>query len=548
MSRRRIPAVLLAGLLILGGPETTAAQGTTGRVSRPRLIVVIAVDQLRADYIDRFRPSFGPAGFNLFLEHGARFVTARHRHAITETCPGHAVMLTGSYGMVNGIVANDWYDVRSKRAMYCAEDTTVTLVGSGSAGRSPRNLLNGTVGDELKAQTADRARVITVAGKDRSAIMLGGKRADAAYWPVDSVFVTSTYYRPDLPAWVRRFNASHPAGRYVGRTWDRAQPAAAYAAMGADDVRYERDVAGLGRTFPHPVTSAQAVDYTPYSDEIVAQFAMGAVAAESLGRDTVPDLLAIGFSATDRVGHTFGPNSHEIMDDVVRLDRTLARLFGFLNREVGWDDVLLVLTADHGVAPFPELIARGGRRPGPGRLDPATVDSAVARALSTRYGAVPATVWVEYDGGGWLSLSRLALSRRHAPPAEAIGIARAAIRRLPGIYDVRTADELERRRADGAVSGPAGDAVRSYYPGRAGDLIYLLRPNWLVSDEPTGTTHGSGWPYNQDVPLLWYGRGVVPGTYRDTVAVADLAPTLAALLRLPSPQGAQGRVLQQILR
>ncbi len=370
MSLRPVAASLLAWLLTAGGPGTTAAQRPVGPpASRPRLVVVIAVDQLRADYIDRFRTSFGPAGFNLFLEHGARFVTARYQHAITETCPGHAVMLTGSYGMVNGIVANDWYDARAKRAMYCAEDTTVTLVGAREAGRSPRNLIAGTVGDMLRTQTAGRGRVITVSGKDRSAIMLGGKRADAAYWPVESAFVTSTYYRPDLPAWVRAFNASRPVARYVGRRWDRALPAAAYAAMGADDVRYERDVAGLGRTFPHPIASAQAVDYTPFSDEIVADFAMRAVTAESLGRDTVPDLLGIGFSATDRVGHTFGPNSHEIMDDVVRLDRTLARLFDFLNREVGLDNVLLVLTADHGVAPFPELVGplRQAARPGPPR-------------------------------------------------------------------------------------------------------------------------------------------------------------------------------------
>jgi arylsulfatase A-like enzyme len=542
-------ASLLVWFLLVGNPGTMAGQRRVDQpASRPRLVVVIAVDQLRADYIDRFRSWFGPAGFNLFLEHGARFVTARHEHAITETCPGHAVMLTGSYGMVNGIVANDWYDARSKRAMYCAEDTTVTLIGSGETGRSPRNLIAGTVGDMLKTQTAGHGRVITVSAKDRSAIMLGGKRADAAYWPVDSTFVTSTYYRPDLPAWVRAFNASRAVARYVGQGWDRALPRAAYAPMGADDVRYERNVAGLGRTFPHPIASAQAVDYTPFSDEIVAEFARRAVTAESLGRDSVPDLLGIGFSATDRVGHTFGPNSQEIMDDVVRLDRTLARLFGFLNREVGLDKVLLVLTADHGVAPFPELVARSGRRPGPGRLDPATVDSAVSRALSKRYGSVPSPGWLAYDGGSWLSLSRPAVSGRRATLGDAVGIAREAIRRLPGIYDVRTAEELERQRAAAVARGPAGDAVRSYYPGRGGDLIYLLRPDWIVSDEPTGTTHGSGWRYDQDVPLLWYGRGVVAGTYRDTVAVADLAPTLSALLGLPAPSGAQGRVLNEMLR
>jgi hypothetical protein len=155
---------------------------------------------------------------------------------------------------------------------------------------------------------------------------------------------------------------------------------------------------------------------------------------------------------------------------------------------------------------------------------------------------------VGYDGGSWLSLSRAALSRRRAPLGDAVGIAREAIRQLPGISDVRTVDELERQRAGAVAAGPAGDAVRSYYPGRGGDLIYLLRPNWIVADEPTGTTHGSGWRYDQEVPVLWYGRGVLPGTYRDTVSVADLAPTLSRLLSLPAPAGAQGKVLNEMLR
>jgi hypothetical protein len=542
-------AALLGGLLTTLIPWAAAAQRAAGLPpSAPRLVVVIAVDQLRADHIDRFRPLFGPAGFNLFLERGARFVTARYEHAITETCPGHAVMLTGSYGMVNGVVANDWYDARSGRAIYCAEDRTVTLVGSAEPGRSPRNLVGGTVGDVLKTQSAGRSRVITVSGKDRSAIMLGGQLADAAYWPVESAFVTSTYYRPDLPAWVRAFNASRPAARYVGRQWDRALPAAAYADMGADDVRFERDVAGLGHTFPHPIATAQAVDYTPFADDIVADFAMRAVAAESLGRDPVTDLLGISFSATDRVGHTFGPNSHEILDNVVRLDRTLARLFEFLNRGVGLDHVLLVLTADHGVAPMPELVTRGGTPPGAGRLNPATVDSAAARALSRRYGAAPAPGWVVYDGGTWMSLSRPALSARRAPLAEALEIAREAIRSVPGVYDVRSVDELERQRAAAVAGGPASDAVRSYYPGRAGDLAYFLQPYWIVIDQPTGTTHGSIWRYDQEVPLLWFGRGIVPGSYQGKAAVADLAPTLSQMLGLPTPGGAQGRVLNEMLR
>ena len=199
-------ALLAAGMLAVAGPA--AGQAAAGAGARPRLVVAIAVDQLRADYLDRFRPFFGRGGFNLFLQRGASFASARFEHATTSTCPGHAVMLTGSYGTVNGIIGNDWYDVAAGKEVYCAADTTVRLIGSELEGRSPRNLKGGTVGDLHKIDTGGRSRVVTVSAKDRSAIMLGGHLADAAYWMEDTLFVTSTYYRRDLPAWARDFNAA----------------------------------------------------------------------------------------------------------------------------------------------------------------------------------------------------------------------------------------------------------------------------------------------------------------------------------------------------
>ena len=510
--------------------------------------MVIAVDQLRADHLERFRPYFGAAGFNLFLKRGAWFTSARHEHALTETCPGHAVMLTGSYGMVNGVTANEWYDPRLGRAVYCAEDSTVSLTGGVGEGRSPRLLIGATVGDLLKTETTGRSRVITVSAKDRAAIMLGGKLADAAYWIVSGAFVTSTYYRPQLPAWVGQFNASRPLSRYVGTQWGRLLPAAAYAEMGPDDEPFEGDAARLGRTFPHPITSADAVDYTPFVDDVVAEFAMRAVTAERLGGDTIPDLLGVSFSATDRVGHVFGPDSHEILDQVVRLDRTLTRLFAFLDRTVGLDNVILALTADHGVAPAPEVAALGRPGAGPRRLAPAIVDSAASRALSARFGAAPKPGWIAYDGAPLLSLNRAALAARRVALADAAAVAAAAIRDVPGVSEVLTGDELARLRVAALFGGPASEAVRSYYPGRGADLYYFLEPYWLAIGGPTGTTHGSPWRYDQQVPLLWFGRGIRPGVYRGPAAVADLAPTLSALLGLTAPGGAQGRVLAEALR
>jgi predicted AlkP superfamily pyrophosphatase or phosphodiesterase len=532
----------LAAAALLPVAPDAAAQAAPR--PRPRLVVAIAVDQLRADYIERFRPYFGAGGFNLFLQRGASFAQARYAHATTSTCPGHAVILTGSYGEVNGIIANEWYDTRAGRPTYCAEDAAVTLIGSRGPGVSPRKLFGATVGDVLKTATAGLSRVVTVSVKDRSAIMLGGQLADAAYWIVDTLFVTSTYYRPDLPAWVREFNASRAISQYFGRTWERLLPATAYQMMGPDDEPAERDVAGMGRTFPHRMAGIDAVHSSPFLNDVVADFAMRAVDAEGLGGDTVPDLLGLSFSATDGVGHTYGPESHEVMDATVRLDRTLQRLFSFLDRTIGLGNVDVVLTADHGVAPMPEVLAR--IRPGSTarRLDPAIIDSAVRKALSARYGQVDAPGWVVYHVPPQIYLNRAALAALNIPVEDAERVAQAAVRSVPGVHEVLTGSELTRLRAAGAESGP----VRSFHPARSGNLYYMLEPYWLPDASASGAEHGSGWRYDQEVPLLWFGRGILPGVHQDPADVADIAPTLSALLGLLSPGGSQGRVLSEMLR
>jgi type I phosphodiesterase/nucleotide pyrophosphatase len=532
----------LAAAAVLAMAPDAAAQAVPH--ARPRLVVAIAVDQLRADYMERFRPYFGGGGFNLFFQRGASFAQARYAHATTSTCPGHAVILTGSYGEVNGIIANEWYDIRTGRPTYCAEDPDVTLVGSAGPGRSPRKLFGATVGDVLKTATAGRSRVVTVSAKDRSAIMLGGQLADAAYWIVDTLFVTSTYYRADLPAWVREFNASRAISQYFGRRWERLLPVAAYQMMGPDDGPGERDVAGLGRTFPHRITGIDALHSAPFLNDILADFAMRAIDAEGLGRDSVPDLLGISFSANDGVGHAYGPDSHEVMDVTVRLDRTLQRLFGFLDRTIGLANAVVVLTADHGVAPMPEVLTR--IRPGSTarRLDPAIIENAVRKALSARYGPVDAPGWVVYNEPPMMYLNRRALAALNVPLEDAERVAQAAVRSVPGVHEVLTGSELTRLRAAGTESGP----VRSFHPSRSGNLYYMLEPYWLPDATGSGAEHGSGWRYDQDVPLLWFGRGILPGAHQGPADVADIAPTLSTLLGLLSPGGSQGRVLSEILR
>jgi arylsulfatase A-like enzyme len=275
----------------------------------------------------------------------------------------------------------------------------------------------------------------------------------------------------------------------------------------------------------------------------VADFAMRAVREEGMGRDSVPDPLAISFSATDRVGHLYGPDSHEIMDQMIRLDRLLARLFAFLDQTVGPGRTLVVLTADHGVAPLPETL--NADRPGTARrLDHAVLDSAVSLALSDRYGRPAGTGWVSYDEPPLLYLNRQALGARNVGLVDAERVAQAALLTMPGVHDAVTGIELTRLRAAGVET----DVTRSYHPGRGADLYYFLDPYWLATTDSTGTGHGSPWRYDQEVPLLWLGAGIRPGVREEPATVADLAPTLSRLLGLPTPGGAQGRVLGEIIR
>jgi Type I phosphodiesterase / nucleotide pyrophosphatase len=543
----QLRALLSAAVCV---PLVSAAPMVAPPASRPWLVIVLVVDQFRPDYLTRFRRYFGPRGLNLLLQRGAVFTAAKFEHAITFTCPGHAVVLTGSYADANGIVSNSWYDGARNREEYCAADSSGSLIGVVGEGRSPRNLIDSTVGDVLKHATGGRSRVITVAGKDRSAIMLGGHLADAAYWLEDTLIVTSSYYEPELPGWVRRFNASGIASSYLGKTWNRLLPVEAYAAAGEDDVAAEEDIAG-SRTFPHrPVRDPSGKSYleafssSPFHNEVLARFAMRAIVEENLGQDDNPDLLGIGFSANDLIGHESGPDSHEVMDVTVRTDRLLQQLFDFVEARVGLKNVVVVLTADHGVAPLPEVMQK--RQPGAGaaRFDPSRVAPAAEAALVARYGRPPGSGWIVHHDFPFLYLNVQALEARRVPLDQAEQIAKGAVKRVPGVRQALTATELAEQRRRGAHSS----AELSFYPGRSGNVFYQLKPYLVPGSRSQGTTHGSAWPYDTHVPLLWFGAGIVPGTHHTRAAVADIAPTLSTLLGIDKPSGSRGRVLKEMLR
>jgi hypothetical protein len=538
---------------------TAAARAET---NQPSLVVVVSIDQFRYDYLERFRPFFGAAGFNLLLERGANFADCHHTHSHTKTGPGHAVMLTGVCANLNGIVANDWIDRATFERVSCVGDTDVQIIGlppptgpraSGIydpyLGRSPRNLLAATVGDELKITHGGRPKVIGISNKDRAAILMSGRLANAAYFMEEGRMVSSTYYMGELPAWVRAWNAAKKADAYFGQVWDRVLPAEAYAIQGPDAMAGEdTTVDQLGNTLPKTVTGGEtapgakfydAFENTPFSNEVLADFAETAIAQEKLGtRAGITDLLCLSFSANDHIGHLWGPDSHEIMDNVVRMDRTLAEFFAFLDRTIGLAHCTIVLTADHGASSTPEHIHALNPNVPAGRIDGAQLIAACEAALNRAFGPLQGGGrWVVRDDGYFL-LRPAALAEKKIESAAAQGVVRDALLALDFVQAAYTRVELER----GDVHDELGrQALLSFNRERGGDVYFQAKPNFF--SKATGTNHSTPYNYDTHVPLVWFGVGVKPGVYVQRVHVSDLAPTLSHLLGIPAPPLANGRVL-----
>ncbi len=551
----------LLAILVIGPAAASLIADPPGR---PRLAVVISVDQFRADYLERYAPYFGEGGFKRLLG-GLAFADCHHRHGLTKTGPGHAVMLSGVHPNFHGIIGNEWR-LRAwplLEQVNCVEDRDSPLVGAApgavrspggrleaKAGRSPRQFLATTVGDQLKLRHGARSKIVGVADKDRASILMTGKLADGAYWTEQGRVVTSTFYRPELPAYFTAFNAEQRAEKCFGREWDRLLDAAVYEkAQGPDEAEGEAGDYGLGRTFPRRVDGGQkeltkdffeAFDHTPWNNELVAGMARAVIVNEQLGEDDgAPDLLAIGFSQPDKIGHAYGPDSHESMDSILRLDRTLTELIQFIDQKVGLKSCIIVLTADHGIPPLPERILAAGRGVPAGRVRGAEFDEVAFAALEAKFGALPeGGRWAVRDGLAYhLNPAVLAEMQLEAPEVEAA--LRDALLGHPAVAAAYTRAQF----ADPAPLDCIGEAMRlSHFPPRSGDVVFVLKP-YFMDRTGTGTTHGQPYDYDNHVPLVWFGAGVPAGRRLERVGVDDLAPTLAGLLGVPRPPLATGRQL-----
>jgi hypothetical protein len=518
LTYRLILALLLTVLI-----STVACGG-----KRPKLILAVVVDQFRYDYLTRFRADYH-AGFDRLLNQGAVFTDAHHIQFPAVTAIGHATFLSGAAPSVSGIIGNEWYDRGVNRSVTSVSDESTKLLGGvpGVTGSSPRRLLVSTIGDELK-MAGKSAKVIGVSIKDRSAILPAGHMADAAYWFDGDTnhFVTSTYYMKELPAWVAAINSGRPIWKYLGAVWRpvNAKPG-------------DRPFCSMATGGELPYCGP--IEATPFGNDLLEDFAERAIRNENLGRHAGTDILALSFSANDYAGHAWGPDAPEIRDISIRTDQLLGKLLDFIDSRIGNGNSLVVLTADHGVAPIPEVNAIR-KMPG-GRLDATEYSRSIADALSARFGKGP---WFASDAGGFLYLNYETLARNKADAREVRRFAAGTARALPHIARVFTRVELE---SGAGTADPVGRAVLfGFYESRWGDLVMLPEPYYIFSSH--GTTHSLPYDYDTHVPLIFMGSAIRAGVYYDRVAINDVAPTLAALLGIETPSGSFGKILSGIFK
>lgn len=543
-------------------------------VTSPRLLVVISVDQLCQDYLIRFQDNFPDnpreSLFRNVLLNGAWYPNCHHQHAITLTAPGHGVLLTGAYPNTHGVIRNDWFDRGSGKTRYCVSDPNTETIGVPSdRSMSPRVLLVDTVGDRLKAATAGKSKVFGVAIKDRAAILMAGHLADAAFWLEKNQWVTSSYYRSDLPGYLRNLNDGKSIEQFRGKTWDLLLPQEKYHNQTDDDNVYENPPKGWTAAFPHMLANVgeltsdefgEHVLFSPFGNEYTLLAAHEIIEHEKLGADEVPDLLVMNFSSNDYVGHAFGPLSYEVEDMTYRTDRQLAEFTAYLDKQVGAGHWTLAITSDHGVAPIPEMVAEptaNGAQSLPAKRNPLGELKTVKQRLE---GLLRRELKIDESSNDdakdvILDLDPNQIYLNHEHPQMASGKlahARMVIRDWlldqPHVAAAATREEL--------LGGGDARLLRqlrlSFHAVRGGDVLFCYTPysipgSSLVNAKPKGTTHGSPWTYDTHVPLLLLGYGIVPGRYERQVSPANLAPTASCLLGIDSPGGCVEAPLQEAL-
>ena len=513
-----------------------------GKNDKPKLVVGIVVDQMRNDYLTRFSDLYSDDGFMRLIEEG--FYGANHRFSYmpTTTAPGHASVYTGTTPAIHGIAGNDWYDPVKKEGIYCVQDKSVRSVGvDNAAGQmSPRNLYVTTITDELELFWNMKSKVVGVSLKDRGAILPAGHVSDGAYWYKDKKFITSSFYMEELPKWVQEFNEKNLVDKYLDKGWEPLFDLTAYRASLPDSNVYEATYAGEDySTLPKDFEALSVennpndlVKTSPWGNTLVLAFGKEAILKEEMGKDDITDFLAMSFSSPDYMGHAYGPRSLEVQDMYLKLDLELAEFFKFLDKEVGNGNYTVMLTADHGAADVAQF-SIDNQLPG-GYFDKKNIKKLLEEFLLA-YDSLGKDM-IETVEGFHVFFNHQLLKQSNIDSEHLSRYLAREMTKFPGIYAAYSTYDA---RMSGATEFPLANLQRGVHPERSGDVVFVLHSGWMRYGK-VGTTHGTPWVYDQNVPLLLYGHGVRKGKlYRET-NTRDIAPTLSVIMGVPFPSGTTG--------
>jgi predicted AlkP superfamily pyrophosphatase or phosphodiesterase len=523
---------------------------TTNSSSKPKLVVGIVIDQMRYDYIYRFWDKFGNDGFKKLVNQGFFCKNTNYNYVPTYTGPGHASIYTGTTPSVHGIIANDWYDKKNKKTIYCAEDNTVDGVGTTAkeGKRSPANMLTTTITDELRISSNMKSKVIGIALKDRSAILPAGHTANAAYWFDGTVggFISSSYYMNELPAYVKEFNKKELAKKYLSQPWNTLLPIEQYTESVADDNKYEFVAKGETKpVFPHNLPQLYEkngglgmIRSTPFGNTLTKDFAIEIIKNENLGKGSATDFLAISFSSPDYIGHLYGPNSVEQEDDYLRLDKELAELIKYIEMQVGKNNALIFLTADHAAPEVPAYLI--DLKIPAGYINENKIESELKKYFLKMYGD---SLLLSYSNQQ-LFLNRDLIESKKIMLQQVQEDAADFLQKMENVSEVLTAKALNNNNF---TEGARYLMQRGYNAARSGDVLVNYAPAYM--DYPHyGTTHGSPYSYDTHVPLIFYGWGIKQGSTTEQVYITDIAATLAMMLNIQFPNGCTGKPIQSVTK
>jgi len=514
---------------------------------KPKLVIGIVIDQMRFDYLYKYSEKYGNDGFKKLIAEGFQCKNLQYNYVPTYTAPGHTSIYTGTTPARHGIIANDWYHRAKAASTYCTDDPSVSTVGASTVKvgqMSPRNLLTTTVGDELRIASNKRSKVIALALKDRSAILPGGHLANAAYWfdGESGNWVSSTFYQPQLPEWLTEFNKLQKAKTYLNQTWKPLLPLNLYTESLADQNTYETPFKGTTQTtFPYDLNALMAknggqnlIRSTPFGNTFTKDFAIETITKENLGKDEFTDLLCVSFSSPDYIGHQFGPDAIETEDCYIRLDLEIAELISFAEKQVGKENLVIFLTADHGGATVPAYLM-DQRAPG-GYMDYKPLKDSVNSWVKRSYNAEN---WFMELNNEQLYLNEDAIVKSGKTVEEVEDFLASKLPFFEGIRSVTTASILKKQACP---EGSLKFIQKGFHPKRSGNVFITLEPNWMEFSK-TGTTHGSPYSYDTRVPMLWYGWKIQHGETASPYYIDDIASTVSWILNIPFPNANSGNPL-----